>query len=98
PRRSPPLPYTTLFRSGLDAEAVVEAVGEVGHAGDEGQLDDLILGEVALELAHRHVAQPRPRRPGHPLRIEQHRLVLLVEVGASLDRKSTRLNSSHEWI
>src|SRR5215510_8836721 len=86
-RARPPRPRQRmewLAQVGLDAEAVVEAVGEIGHADDEGQLHDLIIGEVTLELAHRHVAQARPRRPRHALRVEEDGLVLLVEVRAPL--------------
>src|SRR5215472_10975881 len=86
-RARPPRPRQRmewLAQVGLDAEAVVEAVGEIGHADDEGQLHDLIIGEVTLELAHRHVAQSRARRSCHTLRVEANRLVLLVEMRAPL--------------
>ena len=83
-RRSRRSETERLAQIGLDAEAVVEAVGEVGHADDQGQLDDLVFGEVPLELAHRHVAQAGARRARHPLGVEQYGLLLLVEERAPL--------------
>src|SRR5207247_11420863 len=95
PPRSTLFPYTTLFRS---TRGVVAAVVRLASGL---QLLDHLVEVVAGLLAELlpHLAHPA----GHALG------VLLVEPGergvvgervepAPLDRKSTRLNSSHEWI
>src|SRR3712207_7257718 len=82
PPRSTLFPYTTLFRSGERREGVLEVFG-----------DDPVRVAVG---AHRAGFEPDgasaeafDRR--HVVRDEQHRAPLL-------DRKSTRLNSSHANI
>src|SRR5690242_21359171 len=87
PPRSPLFPYTTLFRS-RDANLAVGA--RRAFVGDEEGHD---AREIGLH------------RDGHHVR---HQLVMLGEigrnavrlfhVGINLDRKSTRLNSSHMSI
>src|SRR3712207_8194143 len=107
PPRSTLFPYTTLFRSrvprvlrGLDPERhALPAVrrGRLEHeslavVGDEReQVDD--------PAAVGHLARAQDARPGH--RVPDRRLlVALDEVREArvLDRKSTRLNSSHANI
>src|SRR3712207_6852868 len=82
PPRSPLFPYTTLFRSERDAQAVVHAVAERE-----------VRAPVAVEVAPLRVREvPRivvgraeHHRDDGPARDRQ-------------DRKSTRLNSSHANI
>src|SRR5207247_5870080 len=89
--RDPPLstlfPYTTLFRSAVDSVLIL-ACGTSYHAGLVARhWIEALAGlpcnvEIASEYRYRS-SVPNPRT-----------LVTLV----SQDRKSTRLNSSHEWI
>src|SRR3712207_7491399 len=92
PPRSTLFPYTTLFRS--RGQAVVEEVGERQRLrGDHvgvGALDDHLVDLVHAPLAHELLA----REDLLPVLGEQ--LVERVEV--LVDRKSTRLNSSHANI
>src|SRR5207247_8674354 len=81
----PLFPYTTLFRS-HDAVAV-----DVRHAAERGRVDHIhVRVEHLLERVDIGRGEPvRGRRRVH------------VDGGArerAQDRKSTRLNSSHEWI
>src|SRR5438874_9662314 len=71
PPRSTLFPYTTLFRSIVQALAALELRPRVGGL-ETGALDGGYLGQV--EVRRRQLAQ------------------------AQLDRKSTRLNSSHVEI
>src|SRR5207249_11162006 len=91
PRRRPLFPYTTLFRS----FKVVAAPGHERHQHVPAE------GELAVVRA-RPVRQHRPGR--HALALVDNRL--LVDAGVlirpakfdelvNIDRKSTRLNSSH---
>src|SRR5438105_9991447 len=89
-RRRPPLstlfPYTTLFRS----QVLHGTVGGDRGRGTEHHLADIDadfrMGVHVLD----HIACGRgPSLPPLP--------AVAVE-GMDLDRKSTRLNSSHEWI
>src|SRR3712207_8657024 len=87
PPRSTLFPYTTLFRSPV----LRHQVGMVG--GRERQATVLVLGRVAplaQDLDHQRVGLPDGRA----------RLVHEAELGLTpaLDRKSTRLNSSHANI
>src|SRR5207247_5726000 len=94
PPRSPPFPYTPLFRPravALDRErdllqpcAVVRARAEL-----------LDLEPAALGVAGQHsvdVARPEGRL------VPADALPDLDDDVLAVDRKSTRLNSSHEWI
>src|SRR3712207_8802620 len=90
PPRSTLFPYTTLFRSD-DAHLAPKHVQQLGQLIDVG--------------ASQEPAQPRDPRivGGRPLRfaagVDPHRAELVHDEGsASLDRKSTRLNSSHANI
>src|SRR5699024_11639220 len=91
PRRPPcpPLfPYTTLFRS-LDPELVGEVLGVMKDLADEGMTMIVVTHEMgfAREVADRVVYMDKG---------------VIIEDGSrqslSLDRKSTRLNSSHVSI
>src|SRR5207247_10147512 len=97
-RSSPPptpLPYTTLFRS-----RERPAPGGVGHAN---------LETVAHPFHQGREPHPDPHAPQRERRDEEvvplahlaRQLLLRLPRIAVLeiqDRKSTRLNSSHEWI
>src|SRR5207247_9031093 len=83
-----PFPYTTLFRSGPDGLVNGPRRTLIDFGDEEGSDGMTVDTEGRIYLASR-----RPSRPG----------VLVIdptgqEVGFIKDRKSTRLNSSHEWI
>src|SRR3712207_8008752 len=88
PPRSTLFPYTTLFRS---PDEQPQLVGEFVDARvDAGDVD---ADEVAAEFLD------RPQVPAHLLVGRRARLVEdAVEVERPVDRKSTRLNSSHANI
>src|SRR5690606_41842272 len=79
-------PYTTLFRSDQDAAAfaVVEAQQQV----DQGRLAGAGAADQADLLARAHVQ----------VQALDHAALLAVVEGDVVDRKSTRLNSSHVKI
>src|SRR2546430_3904766 len=83
PPRSTLFPYTTLFRSGVLG---VAQVADLAHGGQVDSrhpaLAQLVLGAVA-ELDL------------DPAAVNEVQLLLLV---VKVDRKSTRLNSSHSQI
>src|SRR3712207_9143390 len=94
PPRSTLFPYTTLYRSLDEAlrddDRVLEVVALPGHEGHEavlaeGQLAAVRRGAVGQDLVLLH---PLPRLHAR----------LLVDDRALVDRKSTRLNSSHANI
>src|SRR3712207_7496074 len=91
PPRSTLFPYTTLFRSGLAEQApVVEADRHRCPVGE----DPVDLGFVPRQpVGSGH----RPRRPGQVADGTQA-AVAVGAGGGGLDRKSTRLNSSHANI
>src|SRR5207247_10082302 len=94
----PPLvPYSTLFRSvapGLGRPVAAAAPARLGRVGLHHivaqPVDDLV---AVLRLRHspRRDRHRRPRPARAALARRGRRAALL------LDRKSTRLNSSHEW-
>src|SRR5258708_10777140 len=87
PPRSTPLPYTTLFRSGVAVAHGLARAGPLLPAGLEGE--DLGLRRDADQ------AEVGVQRGGdHPC----HRGAVDVAVEAGIDRKSTRLNSRHHII
>src|SRR3712207_7105737 len=88
PPRSTLFPYTTLFRSRLDAQPVA---GQ--HDGAGGVLEDR-EGEHAEEVLHAVGAPPVVRLDDH-LGVGGGGERVAV---APQDRKSTRLNSSHANI
>src|SRR5256885_15115343 len=91
PPRSTLFPYTTLFRSGL--ARLVDDRGDVEHALVRGEALHLVEhGEPEQHAEHAH-AEPQVEQ-GEP----RHRGAEDVVGGVDdreLDRKSTRLNSSH---
>src|SRR3712207_9378573 len=94
PPRSTLFPYTTLFRS----EDAAEARAELGHV----VLDREGLRRI-LELEDRGVAQGVVTEADLPDDDRLDRLALddrldRLDLGRGVDRKSTRLNSSHANI
>src|SRR3712207_7704813 len=86
PPRSTPFPYTTLFRSGLP---VAGAPGPGAERFRPGYFDD-------HPMARAGVAADAELRPVDAAGARIFDNVLVA--GATLDRKSTRLNSSHANI
>src|SRR5207247_2891169 len=93
PQRLPLFPYTTLFRSGI----------LLGLAPALGSTD--VDPGLALKAGSAGFGARRRSVFGKGLVIVQVALSLLLITAAGLlvrtfwkDRKSTRLNSSHEWI
>src|SRR5438552_13895981 len=80
PPRSTLFPYTTLFRSRLDADDLPVEGGALALEVGEG-LDAL------------HVRRDRDLQGCRAVPTAQ-----VLEIGLALDRKSTRLNSSHQII
>src|SRR3712207_7983152 len=86
PPRSTLFPYTTLFRSGADD---VRRVGG-GHRRPRHLLEAVrALGVVGVPVREEDQLYRAQRRDGVEVRLVQ---------GAGVDRKSTRLNSSHANI
>src|SRR5438105_7518169 len=82
PPRSTLFPYTTLFRSDLPPWAFVNFLENHDQVANSGD-------------GHRVHLMTSPGR----LRAMTTLMLLLPQTaGARQDRKSTRLNSSHEWI
>src|SRR3712207_8509705 len=91
PPRSTLFPYTTLFRSALvavDLDVQVDAV-----VGADGQLAG---GHPAILT--RCAGGPPGATPGPPRGDRSRRTAVGRSAQADLDRKSTRLNSSHANI
>src|SRR5207247_7838635 len=89
--RAPPsstlFPYTTLFRSGQQAQGVLGGRPRLGGVGQEA------LGRIGGQR----------ERLECQLKVPDDRVVDELDAGGVDpdvvgDRKSTRLNSSHEWI
>src|SRR5439155_23971357 len=97
--RGPPtstlFPYTTLFRSravaGLEGAVDLERADEVGV----GEARVGVLREPALRV-QKHLHQVLPR--GQARRLEKRLRPLRARGRGEIDRKSTRLNSSHVAI
>src|SRR3712207_9000884 len=91
PPRSTPFPYTTLFRSEDDRD------GHVAVPDSEERAE-----EVLLQLCRALVPEADEEHPaGEPSVEEQRQRHVSIGVTAfpdQLDRKSTRLNSSHANI
>src|SRR5256885_4285501 len=85
PPRSTLFPYTTLFRSVFQSGLVQQTTARVGVV--VGPVKTLLKPPVPLEL----------RRIGlfHRLKSLERRKNALVREQRTVDRKSTRLNSSH---
>src|SRR5207244_13284570 len=91
-----PFPYTTLFRSEGPGLAAVLLRPDV--RGDRDLLADLPAELLGQLLAHDHAGaragECLPLGVGHhPLRID---VAITLRIEAKQDRKSTRLNSSHQ--
>src|SRR5207249_8855374 len=93
PRRPPPssplFPYTTLFRSG----AVPPRLDEADHVGPVFQTKGRAEYLLNLPGTGRILV-----RQGSKVTIDADSAADPVDVSAFLDRKSTRLNSSHVSI
>src|SRR3712207_8644472 len=87
PPRSTLFPYTTLFRSRVLAVVAVD------------DLEDMVeLRKAALERAHGVAASAPRERPRADRERVGERLLRVAALRRQLDRKSTRLNSSHANI
>src|SRR5258708_12369935 len=85
PPRSTLFPYTTLFRS-LDL-------------ADQRQIRFHALQQLHAELLVRHLAATEPQRDLRLVALgEEANEVADLDLVVPLDRKSTRLNSSHQII
>src|SRR5207247_11288230 len=93
PPISPPLPYTTLFRSPNSSQPECARRSAGGTRVLPGPLGSEF--QRAPEPEPLDVAAHRTGRHG-PLAVEV--VELHLDAGRPVDRKSTRLNSSHEWI
>src|SRR3712207_9244807 len=94
PPRSTRFPYTTLFRSPAAVEAVA-AVAVVRVDERLGLVAHLVVVVEGLLQPRRALHEVEARRPA-PGR--HHGARLVVAVLEVVDRKSTRLNSSHANI
>src|SRR3712207_7587788 len=86
PPRSTLFPYTTLFRSGVDAERAQRLEVRLDDVLRRGLQDDLVLPELLEAVRVLAVAPVRRAKRGLDVRRSPR------------DRKSTRLNSSHANI
>src|SRR5207247_10626944 len=92
PPPPPPFPYTTLFRSRA-AHAAREAIQSGAMSNHLRSRRDVLMMLTALGAASARAGRPRiayARTSYDP--------AAKLDVRVSEDRKSTRLNSSHEWI
>src|SRR5205814_8701796 len=95
PPRSPPSPYTTLFRSGRDFDVYttnnIEATQVLLEACVKFTLDRIVYASSSsvygddVPMPMREDALPKPVSPYGVTKL----------AAGHLDRKSTRLNSSH---
>src|SRR5207247_9324790 len=98
PQRSPSCPYTTLFRSHLNDEDAT--IGGLTRRLDHGEAPKG-PERVALVAFERDGGQRRASRRAHltlPSVLRERRGSRGCGADSTPDRKSTRLNSSHEWI
>src|SRR5207247_10910220 len=79
-------PYTTLFRSGMKSQLIADETHQPLAIDEVDELWNAV--EIMRERFFNEEMTPRPGRR------EGHRHVQAVWIR---DRKSTRLNSSHEW-
>src|SRR5207247_10038833 len=85
PPTSPPFPYTTLFRSPHAVAVDVRLAGVARRRAVVTRIAHAIPVLVGLRrVGRRHAVVVAARRRAAGTRL--------------IDRKSTRLNSSHEWI
>src|SRR5207247_10989092 len=89
---TPPFPYTTLFRSGEHSREPHDRAPNSNRA--ELQPERVLPeGHRRLLVLPHGLQRPAPGEPDEELHQEQE-----PERDREQDRKSTRLNSSHEWI
>src|SRR5207247_8698442 len=87
-------PYTTLFRShGVDGD---KGVGE--DARDVREHARPVLDLHAQVIRSHDLVHRQDLEAGHAVGLESEMRHAVLGVGGVQDRKSTRLNSSHEWI
>src|SRR5258708_21944116 len=86
PPRSTLFPYTTLFRSDARAIAADRLIPLPDEISDEVAAAALLKGMTAEFLIHRTFA------------VKRGQTVLWHAAAGGVDRKSTRLNSSHQII
>src|SRR5207244_10704750 len=86
PPRPTPFPYTTLFRSLVEYTQTIEQIGGNGMGGARPRVPAQERADRRRLHAHAgQRARPQPARAGPP-------------APQLADRKSTRLNSSHQII
>src|SRR5207247_9385938 len=87
-----PVPSTTLFRSAHMREQLVAAENERKIAVTGGSPEEIAQLESDLVKTNAEIDRLRSERDS------LERLYLKQAATRQEDRKSTRLNSSHEWI
>src|SRR5699024_12606643 len=90
PFTSPLFPYTTLFRSHITEYGITDFV--VGHYGRFDSLAALVLGRAKERHPEIRLTLLLPYHPA------EHPFPKPESFDDTLDRKSTRLNSSHVSI
>src|SRR5207247_10876586 len=96
PRCATPVPYTTLFRSRTRGEPLAaipsyeQAMEIFERIGARVEASVVLMNLGAARVEARDVDRGRADLQDAARRF--------VELGGTKDRKSTRLNSSHEWI
>src|SRR5699024_11267592 len=97
PPRPPLFPYTTLFRSDLSSLVTEQLETEAPSAADDGEEEE----------TQEHIPTPEEIRAAREARLAGYQkvkelnsdMVGWVKIeGTKIDRKSTRLNSSHVSI
>src|SRR3712207_9574729 len=94
PPRSTLFPYTTLFRSRLPHAVVGRALRVRSRGAEPG---DRAVHQPRVQLAELLVADPQAVHHARAQVLEHH-VGALRQAVEHLDRKSTRLNSSHANI
>src|SRR5207247_7403848 len=92
PPHSPPLPYTTLFRSAVRATRDLAARVDAFQRGCGIGVDH---EAAVLVMEDREGEDPLLERVDAGAAVAAKHV---RERDVGIDRKSTRLNSSHEWI
>src|SRR5207247_10187137 len=94
---SPPFPYTTLFRS-LETTVVRDALELTLAIERRGYTFYTNASQKTKSSSGRRMFQRLAAEESDHLRRLQQEHRSLLQKNQWLDRKSTRLNSSHEWI
>src|SRR5207253_5784813 len=93
---TPPVPYTTLFRSLADGLAVAELADRSSVSPLEGETDRPKGGREGGHRRNRTKDAPLPNPPPQGGRQQGEQVgEKKTKLAAAADRKSTRLNSSH---